>query len=65
MIADVAPRLAARLEQLRAERHRGLVQLQTLDRRREELRDTLLRIEGAIEVLEPFVVGAAEAAEAG
>lgn len=41
-----------RLEQLRAERERGVTQLELLDRRRSELRDTLLRIAGAIEVLE-------------
>ncbi len=42
---------AARLEQLRQEREQGTRQLELLDARRRELRDTLLRIDGAIQVL--------------
>lgn len=41
-----------RLEELRGEWERGVRQLETLDRQRMELRETLLRIEGAIQVLE-------------
>ena len=41
-----------RLEQLRAERETGERQLQLLDERRAQVRDTLLRIAGAIQVLE-------------
>jgi prefoldin subunit 5 len=41
-----------RLLDLRAELEKGLRQMEMLDRRRSELRDTILRIEGAIQVLE-------------
>lgn len=41
-----------RLDELRAEAETGQRQLQLLDARRAELRDTLLRIDGAIQVLE-------------
>jgi prefoldin subunit 5 len=41
-----------RLEQLRDERERGERQLEQVERHRAELRDTLLRISGAIQVLE-------------
>ncbi len=44
--------LSERLERLRGERERGERQLELLDRHRGELRDTLLRISGAIQVLE-------------
>jgi hypothetical protein len=44
--------MSERLAQLRAERERGERQLELLDRHRAELRDTLLRISGAIQVLE-------------
>ncbi len=40
-----------RLEQLRLEYEKGQRQLELLDRRRQEVRDTLLRISGAIQVL--------------
>jgi len=42
----------ARLTELRAEWEKGARQLELLDRQRAELRETLLRIEGAIQVLE-------------
>ena len=41
-----------RLVELRAEFEKGQEQLRLLDRQRAELRDTLLRISGAIQVLE-------------
>lgn len=41
-----------RLEQLREEYRRGQEQLALLDRRRQELQETLLRISGAVQVLE-------------
>lgn len=49
-----APELgtAARLEELRAELVKGRRRMVELDRERLQLRDTLLRIGGAIQVLE-------------
>jgi hypothetical protein len=44
--------IETRLQELRGEWDRGVRQLETLDRQRQELRETLLRIEGAIQVLE-------------
>jgi len=41
-----------RLRELRSELEKGAQQLAALDRRRSELRETMLRIEGAIQVLE-------------
>lgn len=41
-----------RLKELRGEWERGVRQLEALDRQRLELRETLLRIEGAIQILE-------------
>ena len=41
-----------RLQELRQEYEKGQQQLALLDQRRQELRDTLLRIAGAIQVLE-------------
>lgn len=41
-----------RLEELKQEFEKGQQQLETLDKQRAELRDTLLRISGAIQVLE-------------
>jgi hypothetical protein len=48
-------RLAARLQALRAEMARGEAQLAELDQRRAGLRDTLLRISGAIQVLQELL----------
>jgi prefoldin subunit 5 len=45
-----------RLGELRSEAETGQRQLQLLDERRTELRDTLLRIAGAIQVLEEIAV---------
>ena len=44
--------IETRLQDLRGEWERGVRQLEQLDRQRVELRETLLRIEGAIHVLE-------------
>ena len=47
--------LAARLQELRGELARGEAQLAELDQRRAALRDTLLRISGAVQVLQELV----------
>jgi prefoldin subunit 5 len=44
-----------RLAELRAEFEKGQQQLHMLDQQRTELRDTLLRISGAIQVLEELL----------
>jgi hypothetical protein len=44
-----------RLDTLRAEYQRGLNELALLDQRRQELHRTLLRISGAIQVLEELL----------
>lgn len=44
-----------RLQELRTEYSRGEQQLAQLDQRRQELRDTILRISGAIQVLEELL----------
>ena len=44
-----------KLEELRAEFERGQQQLVLVDQRRIELRETLLRISGAIQVLEDLL----------
>ncbi len=44
--------LADRLEQLREEFRKGQQELASVERKRELIRDTLLRISGAIQVLE-------------
>lgn len=44
-----------RLAELRAEFEKGQQRLQLLDQQRAELRDTLLRISGAIQVLEEML----------
>jgi hypothetical protein len=44
--------LQVRLEELRREFQTGEVQLEALEHRRAQVRDTLLRISGAIQVLE-------------
>lgn len=41
-----------RLQQLRSELEKGRQRMQALDRERQEVRDTMLRISGAIRVLE-------------
>jgi prefoldin subunit 5 len=47
--------IAQRLQQLKDERSAGDAQLQQLDARKRELQQTLLRIDGAIQVLEEFL----------
>ena len=47
--------LEKRLQELRSEFKAGEAQLEELDRRRAQLRDTLLRISGAIQVLEELL----------
>ncbi len=44
--------LSKRLEELRAELMKGQWRLEALDQERQEVRDTLLRISGAIQVLQ-------------
>lgn len=44
-----------RLEELRGEFTRGQAQMKALEQRQTELRDTLLRISGAIQVLEELL----------
>ncbi|MBZ0120840.1 MAG: hypothetical protein K8H88_27850 [Sandaracinaceae bacterium] len=51
----------ARLEDLRRELTAGQATLDELDRRRTELRDTMLRITGAIQVLEELLAAPGEA----
>jgi prefoldin subunit 5 len=50
MMTDAS--LQQRLETLRAEYEKGQHQLEALERQRQDVRDTLLRISGAIQVLE-------------
>jgi hypothetical protein len=52
---DAANSCSARLKELRAEFERGQQQMVQLDLHRTELRDTLLRINGAIQVLEEML----------
>jgi hypothetical protein len=47
--------LGERLAELRREYQLGQEQMAVLDQRRQELRDTLLRISGAIQVLEELL----------
>jgi prefoldin subunit 5 len=51
-----------RLNELRSEYQRGQAQLAMLDQRRQDLRDTLLRISGAIQVLEELLQDAGDKA---
>ena len=44
-----------RLEELRRELEKGKQRLEALDRERQELRDTMLRISGAIQVIEELL----------
>ena len=52
---DPSEAIAARLEELRAEFKAGEKQMEELEKRRAQLRDTLLRISGAIQVLEEML----------
>jgi hypothetical protein len=51
-----------RLKQLRSELEKGRQHMQTLDRERESVRETMLRISGAIQVLEELIEQEANAA---
>jgi len=44
-----------RLEELKRELEKGRQRLEALDRERQELRDTMLRISGAIQVIEELL----------
>jgi len=44
-----------RLEELKRELEKGRKRLEALDRERQELRDTMLRISGAIQVVEELL----------
>lgn len=50
-----------RLIQLKKELEKGQQQMALLDQRRQELRDTVLRISGAIQVLEELQAQSAQA----
>lgn len=58
---DVSP-VVKRLEELRQDWTTGQRRLESLDAERQRLRETLLRIAGAIQVLEEFNGGAEAAA---
>jgi predicted nuclease with TOPRIM domain len=62
---DIATRLGQRLESLKAEFARGQERLAQLDNEAAQLRQTLLRISGAIQVLEEELGKAADATAAG
>jgi hypothetical protein len=44
-----------RLEELKRELEKGRQRLEVLDRERQELRDTMLRISGAVQVIEELL----------
>lgn len=50
-----------RLEELRKELEKGQQEMARLDRQRQELRDTMLRISGAIQVIEELLAQQAPA----
>ena len=56
-MSEMENQLANRLQTLREEFDKGQRQLDQLDRQRQEVRDTLLRISGAIQVLEELSAG--------
>ena len=57
--------IESRLEELRQEYVRGQTRLQEIDVQQAALRETLLRISGAIQVLEEMLAGRAEGGEEG
>jgi predicted nuclease with TOPRIM domain len=44
--------MASRIEELKSELEKGRERLESLERERQSIRDTMLRISGAIQVLE-------------
>jgi prefoldin subunit 5 len=56
----VREQLEQRVSELRAEQQKGQQMLAELEAKRAELRQTLLRISGAIQILEELLVGAAQ-----
>nr|WP_294526536.1 hypothetical protein [uncultured Rhodopila sp.] len=54
-------KLQARLEQLRKEQAAGIEALNEIERKRDELRTTLLRISGAIQVIEELLAEPSQA----
>ncbi|MEW5868196.1 MAG: hypothetical protein AB1894_02900 [Chloroflexota bacterium] len=56
-------KVMSRLQNLQEEYNRGQRQLEALDQQRQEVRDTLLRISGAIQVLEELLAQADNGAE--
>jgi prefoldin subunit 5 len=50
-----ADQLKERIEQLRHELDKGQAQMERLDRQRRQLRNTILRISGALQVLEELL----------
>ncbi len=52
--------LEQRVSELRAEQQKGLQMLAELEAKQAELRQTLLRISGAIQILEELLVGVAQ-----
>lgn len=56
--------MAARLKELKSEYAHAQAELMELDRHRQELRDGMLRVAGAIQVLEEFSRNTSDAAGA-
>jgi prefoldin subunit 5 len=56
----VREQLEQRVSELKAEQQKGQQMLAELEAKQAELRQTLLRISGAIQILEELLVGAAQ-----
>ena len=63
--AHVQEQIESRLEDLRQEFTQGQARYQELDAQQSALRETLLRVSGAIQVLEEVLSGGAAASGAG
>jgi septal ring factor EnvC (AmiA/AmiB activator) len=57
--------ISSRIEGLRQELGKGQKRLQELDQQQQQLRDTILRISGAIQVLEELLIETAPISEPG